>query len=135
MAMELIVHVGQNSTQWGVVTDAGFLYSSLANIPAGQSAWPNLSDGIQPAAVEISSDNGSGAAGSGFYFARNQGIAFSGLSSDAARDLVADLNYGSGQKEVLPGINPRLGQFVPTANFWIRKVAGGDKVILKAILS
>lgn len=135
MAMEIITHVVTSSTSWGIVSDQGNLYSSLSAIPAGQYAWPNLSDGIQPAAVEISCENGSGAAGSPFYFARNQGIAFSGLASDNARDLVADLNYASGQKEVLPGVNPRLGEYVPTANFWVRKTAAGDEIILKAIIS
>lgn len=131
--MEQIVHFTENTTAWRVIASDGSSYASLAALyTAGKKPFPYMQPACNPMSLEVSSDNGSGAAGSGFYFNRNQGAAFAALSTDAARDAISDLNYGAGQKEVLPGQDPRLGHFVPTFNVWIRKIAGGDKTILKA---
>ena len=134
MDMEGVVHVTTNATTWGVVAEDGTLYTTLALLAAaGKSAWPNLTDGEHPESIELSCENGSGAAGAAFYFARNKGAAFSSLANEGLRDNQGDLLYGSGQKESIPGVNFRLGTFVPTYNIWVRKTTGGDEVILKAV--
>ena len=131
---ETTVHVTTNAITWGIVAKDGTLYATRALLAAASKmAWPDLDPGVQPTSVEISSENGSGAAGSPFYFARNQGADFEALSTGAARDNVADLNYGAGQKEILAGVNPSRGHFQTTFNIWVRKTTGADEVIIKAI--
>lgn len=123
--MEKIVHCTTNTTSWCVVAEDGSLYTTIANLlAANKKAFPNLIKGQNLVSLEVSCENGSGAAGSAFYFARNK------LDAALPTDNTADLNFASGQKEILPGVNPRIGQYERTYNVWVRKLAGTDEVIL-----
>jgi len=135
--MEPLIQVTADSTDWGIVADDGTLYDTYALlVAAGKTPWPALPGPMQPESVEISSEDGSGGPGDGFRFVRNEADAnFGDLATEAERDALSDVNYGSGQKEILSGRNPRMGTYVPTHNIWVRKLTGTDVVILKATIS
>lgn len=102
------------SGAWKIIASDGSSYSTLALLTAaGKNPYPYLGAGMFLQYLTLRSENGSGAAGSGFYY--QTGV------TTAPSDFSKATWVAGGTPEPIPG---------PVRYLWVYKTVSGDRVFI-----
>jgi len=120
------------ATTWRWAASDGTDYASLAALQAaGKTCWPGLiNQGMHPTSGVVFTRTSAGAAGSGAFIRFDPPAGWDALSSDAARDALAEEVFGSGQQYVTGGLIDTVSQeFIALA---FRLLASSDALVATA---